>query len=222
MRSGQRPFAYLLFGFPEDLTSSSPFYLCTLKQLTILRQLRHVAVIDEGRPVQQDVRLRASQKFQDAVLELADDAFSVPSKQFHRSVQRLSIERFIAVVIPNLLSIKLFTRLQDAEVIAQLVNEHPTDKGIERDALGLVPSDDVVQTQSLIPIIYHQRRADGKRSIVIRRKLRRPQLGSFLHERNLMLRTPFNFYPFRWTLSRPALKTSGSPCESATSSIKFR
>jgi hypothetical protein len=54
-------------------------------------------------------------------------------------------------------------------------------QGIERDALALVPSDYLVQPQSLVPIIDHQGGAYGKRFIVIRRKLTRPQLCLFIH-----------------------------------------
>ena len=54
-------------------------------------------------------------------------------------------------------------------------------QGIERDALALVPSDYLVQPQSLVLIIDHQGGAYGKRFIVIRRKLTRPQLCLFIH-----------------------------------------
>jgi hypothetical protein len=116
--------------------------------------------------------------------------FTVTAKSLHRPVQRLRIERPDAVVLQDLLPVHPFAGLQNAEIVTQLVNEHPTNKGIERDALALVPPDDVVQPQSLVPIIDHQRRADGKRFIVIRRKLSRPQLGLFLHKLSQTLRTP--------------------------------
>ena len=66
-------------------------------------------------------------------------------------------------------------------------------QGIERDALALVPSDDLVQPQSLVPIIDHQGGAYGKRFIVIRRKLRRPQLALSCHKFGKVEDT-FNFY----------------------------
>lgn len=59
----------------------------------------------------------------------------------------------------------------------QLVDEHPEDKGIERNAAALMPSDDVVQPQSLVPIVHHQHVADCKRFNVVRRNLRRAQPG---------------------------------------------
>ena len=116
-----------------------------IARIAVLSELRHIAVIDDGRPVQQNVCLRSSEKLQDAFLEFTDDAFAVPSQRLHRPVQRLRVERPDAVMIPNLLPVEPRARLQNAEVIAQLVDEHATDKGIERDALALVPSDDLVQ-----------------------------------------------------------------------------
>jgi len=38
----------------------------------------------------------------------------------------------------------------------QLVGDHPADKGIEADALGLEQSDDLLESQSPVPIVHHQ------------------------------------------------------------------
>lgn len=82
----------------------------------------------------------------------------------------------------DLRSVDPFTSLEDAEIISQLVDQHTADKGIGVDALGLQLADDVVQPQAFVPIVHHQRRADGKRFIFVRRKLRCPQLELFLHK----------------------------------------
>ena len=44
-----------------------------------------------------------------------------------------------------------------------------------------MPADDDRQFEAFIPIVDHQRGADGKRFIVVRRELERPQLGLFPH-----------------------------------------
>jgi len=65
-------------------------------------------------------------------------------------------------VLADLRTVQPLARTKNTEVIAQLVREHAADNGVQRDASVLVPADDGLQVQTLVPIIDHQHGADGK------------------------------------------------------------
>ncbi len=88
-------------------------------------------------------------------------------------------------MLANFLSVQPLARSQHAEVIAQLVREHPPDQRVRGDASVLVPADDGRQIEAFVEIIDHQHGADGKRFILVRSKLSRPQLCLFLHNSSI-------------------------------------
>jgi len=129
-------------------------------RVAVIGKRRELAIVHDGRPVHEYIRRLDSQKIQDAVLKLADDAFPVTSYSLYSAVQCLNVELPELVVLADLRTVEPFARSRHAEVIAQLVGEHAAYQYVQGDASVLVPADDGRQIKTFVEIIDHKHRAD--------------------------------------------------------------